>query len=72
MDVENVLAQLREELARLEAAILKLKGPSSPAQEKRWRVFYGRKAKPVRGAEQGDAAITRDAPKSTKADDHRR
>ena len=44
MDVEKVLARLREELANLEAAILRLKRLPSPAQKKRWAVFRHRKA----------------------------
>jgi hypothetical protein len=59
MDVEKVLGHLREELARLEAAILKSKRPPSPAQKKDWAVFQGRKAKPARGVEQGNGSDQR-------------
>ena len=59
MDVEKVLAHLRVELARLEAAILKSKRLPSPGLKKGWAVFHGRKAKPARGVEQGNGSDQR-------------
>ena len=49
MDVEKMLALLREELAQLDAAILRLKRLRPTARKKPWTVFQGRKAKPAVG-----------------------
>jgi len=55
VDVEQTLAELRTESARLDAAILSLERPSSPAPKDVWAVFTGRKAKacPRRGSAGG-------------------
>jgi hypothetical protein len=56
MNIEKVLAQLHEELARLDAAILRLERIPSPAEEKRWPVFHGQKAKTEKPAPEKGAA----------------
>ena len=56
MNLEKVLAQLHEELARLDAAILRLERIPSPAQKTRWPVFHDQKAKTEKPAPEKGAA----------------